>query len=325
MQHEGLYDPPDASSFFLIDKRDRRKQSKRNWVACMIRETYHRSLISQVRGWLSANRLRLFALGLALAAASPAWAWEPQPCDASTLAVVGKFLGRQDILPWTEDNQQGSAVIGAACKPWPDDAHLAVVAVAYWPNGSAPPEGTDATDALLVGMVDTSSGKLLHSYQTTIEEDAMTVLAENSLWIDTARYLLAPEVRAFGVVISSADRGPSCPDSGYEHELTLFVPDGEKLRPVFDTYLSLWQAIGNDPKCPPVNSESATLTIGIGKGSSHGFADLVVTAQRQVDRSNDDGSDEKVQSKTVRKTVQYDGHTYPFDSIPTFWQSYTRK
>jgi hypothetical protein len=299
---------------FSIDKRKR--------VACMIRRKNRSSWSGRVRGWLSANGLRLFALGLAVAAAAPAWADEVQPCDASTLAVVGKFLGRHDILPWTEDNAQGSAVIGTACKPWPDDTHLMVVAVAYWPNGSAPPEGTDGTDALLVGMVDTSSGKLLHSYQSTIEEDAMTVLAENSLQIDTARYLLAPGVRAFGVMISSAGRGPSCADSGYEHELTLFVPDGEKLRPVFDTYLSLWQAIGKDPKCPPVNSESATLTIGIGKGTSHGFADLVVTAQRQVDRSNDDGSDETLNKKTVRKTVQYDGQKYPFDSIPKFWQSY---
>ena len=149
----------------------------------------------------------------------------------------------------------------------------------------------------------------------------MTELDADSLWLDTARYRLAPGMRAFGVLVHSAVSGPSCPDAGFEDELTLLAPDGDKLRPVFDSYLHLWHSL-QEGQCPPARSESAELTLDIGPGTSHGYADLVVTAKVEADRSHAGGSDNQSSFRTVRQTVHYDGRSYPLDSIPKFWQAH---
>ncbi|MDH0335590.1 hypothetical protein [Metapseudomonas otitidis] len=188
-----------------------------------------------------------------------------------------------------------------------------IVALAYDSDASGGTPGERLLH-LLVARVDSASGRILERHEGNLEEDALLEISADSLWLDTARYRLAKDVRAFGVVISSQARGPSCPDAGMFDELTLFVPgEAATLRPVFTGYLREWitvqgtSCVNNDR----FRSEHARMTLAIGPKSSHGFADLILSAQVSDD-------DDKP-LRTVKKTLQYDGKTYPYSSTDTFW------
>lgn len=241
----------------------------------------------------------------------------PQPCDATTLQTLAELLGQQG---WkAPESAAATPVVAAACKPWPDDAKLQVVAVAY----SSPADKTEPGERalnLLVGQLDTASGKLVTRVDDSIGEDAMVEIDSSSLWLDTARYRLAPDVRGFGLIIGSVARGASCPDAWSYDDFSLYAPQGDKLKEVFRTYLRQWTTLegvvcGNSGR---LVIERSQLTLAMGAESHHGYADLVVSSkvQREADGDNVGAA------KTVRKTVSYDGTRYPFEEFSTFWQSH---
>ncbi len=141
--------------------------------------------------------------------------------------------------------------------------------------------------------------------------------------IDTAPYRLSPDVRAFGVVFTSSARGPSCPDANTGEELTLWVREGGRIRPVFGTNLYGWVSVEGDacgPGTGDARSEDARMTIAVEKTSSHGFADLSITAHiTKTQRKNGDYSD--TGKRTARTIVHYDGKSYGIDMFRNFWYS----
>lgn len=250
-------------------------------------------------------------LAAAASLANPAWARDAQPCEPALLNGIAQQLGQKGWQQPSYDSE--GPLVAAACKRWPDDARQSVVALVYDSDASAGTPGERLLH-LLVARVDSASGRILERHEGNLEEDALLEISADSLWLDTARYRLAKDVRAFGVVISSQARGPSCPDAGQFDELTLFVPgEAATLRPVFTGYLREWitvqgtSCVNNDR----FRSEHARMTLAIGPKSSHGFADLILSAQVSDD-------DDKP-LRTVKKTLQYDGKTYPYSPTDTFW------
>lgn len=249
---------------------------------------------------------------LALCLLSPlsACAEDPQQCDGTMLNRLASQLGQ---TAWHQpDDEQPGTLVAATCKPWPDDSNQTVVALAYDKNG----EGNQVDGrslVMLLGKADTQSGKLTALYREDGEEDASWELNRRALRIDTARYHLAPGVRAFGVITYSSARGPNCPDFNYNNLLTLVVPDGKTLRPVLKVYLDQWMQItGNTCSSSEASqSESAQITLSMGKEISHGFADIILTAQV----SGDEG-----QKRTVKKVLRYDGKRYPLEEYAIFWE-----
>ncbi|RDK87422.1 hypothetical protein [Enterobacillus tribolii] len=252
---------------------------------------------------------------LALCLAGAAHADDQQRCDETMLdALAGQLNMEGWALP---ENARSGTLVASACKPWPDDEKQTVVAVAYTDRDEHAAPG-ERNVHLLLAKADTRSGRLLSEYREDIGEDAMWEVGANSLRIDTARYHLAPGVRAFGINFHSAARGASCPDGWANNLLTLVVPEGRSLRPVFRTYLDQWESItpGLCPSDQQARVEASHLTIGIGKGKSAGFADLEIT-------SHVTESDETV--RTVKRVLRYDGKQYPFEEWSTFWMSTTRE
>ncbi|KAF1054121.1 MAG: hypothetical protein GAK43_01041 [Stenotrophomonas maltophilia] len=249
----------------------------------------------------------LLFTGLAQAAEHPA-----QPCDEATLHALGRQLGQPGwAVPGAESN---GPVVAAACKPWPDDDKRLAAAE---PGEQAAPGERNLH--LLVALLDRTSGTLQQHQDSPIGEDAMVELDSSSLWLDTARYRLAPEVRAFGVVVSSVARGASCPDGWGYDALSLYAPDGQQLREVFTTYLNQWFTL-RGTSCvsnKPFSLERSQLSLALGSSSHHGFADLVIRARVQ----REDDGEPSGKPRTVKTTVQYDGKRYPFDEFSTFWQS----
>ncbi|QRY79221.1 hypothetical protein JVX91_27250 [Pseudomonas sp. PDNC002] len=238
-----------------------------------------------------------------------------QPCDDGTLQTLAGLLGQQG---WqAPESGAATPVVAAACKAWPDDPKLEVVAVAY----SAANDKTESGERnlnLLVGQLDTSSGKLVTRVDDSIGEDAMVEIDSSSLWIDTARYRLAPDARGFGLIIGSVARGASCPDAWSYDDFSLYAPQGDTLKEVFRTYLRQWTTLEGQT-CSDEHTviERSQLTLSMGQESHHGYADLIISSKVQRESAGEDVG----ASRAVRKTVSYDGTRYPFEEFSTFWQS----
>ncbi|WP_448682650.1 PA3715 family protein [Pseudomonas nicosulfuronedens] len=252
---------------------------------------------------------------LALAGSAAAAERAAQPCDDATLQTLAGLLGQ----PGWQAPQSGAAtpVVAAACKPWPDDPQLQVVAVAYSAAGDKADPGERNLN-LLVGQLDTRSGKLVTRFDDSIGEDAMVEIDSSSLWLDTARYRLAPETRGFGLIIGSVARGASCPDAWSYDDFSLYAPQGDQLKEVFRTYLRQWTTLeGQTCSSERTVIERSQITLAMGQESHHGYTDLIISAKVQREAAGEDVG----APKTVRTTVSYDGTRYPFEEFPTFWQS----
>jgi hypothetical protein len=176
----------------------------------------------------------------------------------------------------------------------PNDERIILVAVGY----RLPGEQSDDKKGLLVAMLDTQVGKLIHSYKTTIPEDAITQLGTDSLWLDTALYLIAPDARAFGLVFTSIAPAPHGVEGWGNDELVLFVPDADALQPIFQIVLDWWH---EDDK----SSVSHSYTVGVGGRASHGRKDLIVNETIEIG-----GADGKVSSEKRHHMVRFDGSVY---------------
>jgi hypothetical protein len=244
---------------------------------------------------LVAPTMLLLTLCVAPAArASDAVPRRPQPCDAQTLAAVGKSLGQPNFRPRSVDSGD-SSVVAAACKALPSDKRILLVAVAY----ELPGQDSQDQKGLLVAMLDTDAGKLVRSYKTTIGEDALTQLGADSLWLDTAPYLLAPDQRAFGLVFTSIASAPRSVEGWGNDELVLFVPEADALQPIFQIVLSWWHE--NDDG----SVISHTCTVGVGDRASQGRKDLVVNETIEVT-----AADGKASSQKRHHLARFDGSVY---------------
>ncbi len=230
-----------------------------------------------------------FALTLALSMLAPfASAADDQACAAVDLAPVDAWLAKH---PWKVGKTSPDARVTAACKRSPADADVLIVAAAYV-------QGEDDKNEI-VALVDTKARAVRAAFTGTIAEDTITRVG--SFRIDTARYDLAPGVRAFGVDFSSIGRASGAAEfvrSGPER--TLFVQQGASLKPVLDGFsLTTWSAVPDRDR----GGELSHWTIAIGAGRSHGLADLVITRTTEPD---EDGRP----ALRERSVLHFDGKTY---------------
>jgi len=259
-----------------------------------------------------------FAPLLALVAASAVQAADNQVCGDDTVTAVARWAGIASARIAARDANR--LVIASACKVMPNAPETTIAAVAFdsLPKSKNPDESSKLQVIALV-----EGGKVVAAEKSVVEEDAATEIGENSYRIDTAPYRLSPDVRAFGVVFSSTAHGPSCPDAYMENEMTLWIREGARIRPVFGTNLNGWVATAGTacgPDTSDLRSESARMTIAVEKTSHNGFADLSITAHVMNAESNDDKQPD-AGKRTVRTVVKYDGKSYGSDMYRDFWYS----
>lgn len=263
-------------------------------------------------------KIRRFVPLLALAAAPAVHAADNQPCGDDTVTAVARWAGIASARIATRDADR--LVIASACKVMPNAPGTTIAAVAFDPlPKSKDPNESDKLQ--VVALVE--GGKVVAAERSVVQEDAATEIDENSYRIDTAPYRLSPDVRAFGVVFTSSAHGPSCPDANTSDELTLWVREGNRIRPVFATNLYGWVAVTGTacgPDTSDLRSESARMTIAVEKTSHNGFADLSITAHVTKMESDDDKSPD-AGKRTVRMVVKYDGRSYGSDMYRNFWYS----
>ena len=214
---------------------------------------------------------------------------------------VSEFAPRQD----------GGNVISAACRIWPYKTNLLLAAFAY-------DEGVEYEKQLVVLILDHKKRYVISGYRRDIAEDAVTEVGEYSLKLDTARYQLAEGVRAFGIRFNSSANGANCGDGYWSDELTLFVAERKKLRPVLSLNLSQQRWLRG---CPTATAgalwEDALLTIGTADTITNGFRDLVVNAKITVNSEGAPNGDHK--DHIERHTLHYDGKTYKKGQSVSWW------
>ncbi|WP_416269977.1 multidrug ABC transporter ATPase (plasmid) [Burkholderia cepacia] len=250
-----------------------------------------------------------FAPMLALAVAPVTHAADNQSCSDDIVTAIARWAGIASARISTRDADR--LVVASACKVMPNAPETTIAAVAFdsLPKSKNPIESNKLQVVALV-----EGGKVVAAEKSVVEEDAVTSVDQNSYRIDTAPYRLSPDVRAFGVVFTSSANVPHCAEAYAENELTLWVREGNRIRPVFGTNLDGWTIVKGSPCGPEIGdtlTESAHMTIAVERTSSHGFADLSITARVDPPRNKD--------KRQIRTTVRYDGKSYGIDMFRTFW------
>lgn len=199
--------------------------------------------------------------------------------------------------------------LAIACKPMPSNPARSIVALVYI-NGADSAEGSDERDYDLdVLIVNSSDGKVLRRSHLdgAIGSDANRFVGFD---IDTANYLLAPGVRAFGVTISH--EGSSSVDPSRDTELRLFAEQNGELRQVLDQ-LRVKEYHGESNGNCNGRFEQVRRTIAPGKAGPHGLADLIVTARSTVTKDilkGEECSYVEGASQLMRTTFRYNGAIY---------------
>lgn len=249
---------------------------------------------------------------LGLWSAVPAWARETQECD---VPAVARALQKRLAIAFAREGQSGD-VIDLVCKPHPEFKPLTIVALFHDIKDDA---GAYAADqrGLVVAVVDTRRATVKHLYRETLELNPGIRITGTSLSIDTARYELAPDVRAFGVRMDIG-HSPKCADGGTSRYLTLLVLDGKGLRPVLKRQplrvwtVAKWNLADNIDACSIDTVNEADLILTLGAGSSHGWRDLNVTARIQSHGpGQQEGGGQRGPRKKTLTTLHYDGEQYP--------------
>ncbi len=195
----------------------------------------------------------------------------------------------------------------AVCRINPADPSQVLAALPIETNVD---EDRQGDYGLEVVVADAVSGKIIaHHYQeAAIVSDAVQF---SSLALDTARYQLAPGLRAFGVRIGHT--GASRVNPFGSEILKLYVYDGAQLRQVMNQ-LVVNQSGGEwDGVCAGEFNETKR-TVAIGKPGKDGFASLRVseksTGSRAVVKGDDDCEETESASTTATYRLEYDGSRY---------------
>jgi hypothetical protein len=198
----------------------------------------------------------------------------------------------------------------SVCKDWPAYPGLSITALSQFESGySASDSGPQGKYDLDLAVVSAGNSVPLATYHksSAFESDAIEY---KDLQLDTARYKLTPELRAFGVLVTFTGSSRVNPVS--EKMLSLYVKEGGKLRPVLDKLLTSEYGGEWDGTCAGELYQH-TRTLEIGKTSSHGYADLIVKTVTFTEVGKGEGEaceSKSTTSKPVLTTLRYDGKTY---------------
>lgn len=221
------------------------------------------------------------------------------------VALCGWLMAGQVFAECTPAPVAGEDDV-SVCKDWPAYPGLTLSAKTRFVRGTANALG--AHDLDLSVLQDGQANSLATYHQAAAF--VMDGVHLRELALDTARYKLTPDLRAFGVRARLTNGSRLNPRD--ESQLTLYVREGTKLRPVLRQLLVYEYGGEWDDNCAGERFEISR-TVEIAKTSSHGYADLIVKTQQTDTTSVGDENaceDKSNVYKPVLTTLHYDGKTY---------------
>lgn len=218
--------------------------------------------------------------------------------------LIGSVLSQEiGVAEWSDRASAGTEVLDLVCARHPVHPERTIVALFHDLGTASAPE--DAYVAgFVVAVIDLQRSRILSIYRSEIEEDGGTrIRGGGKLRLDTARYYLKPNVRAIGVRMNIA-YSPHAAEGGHGDQLTLFVEEGKKLRPVLsDLAMSSWEMLDSsgcfvqtETSELPCVIEDQVRTLALAPSSTNGWRDLVLTTTSTV---RDSGAPGKRQVERV--------------------------
>lgn len=193
------------------------------------------------------------------------------------------------------------------CKAWPAFNNQAIsLKSTYVPDSGSDDAGVFDLD---LAIIDSSNWKTLATYTKPGAYNSDAIALDN-LVIDTARYRLASDVRAFGLRSKFLHSSHAIP---YEKtDLALFVREGNKLRPVLEG-LVVYKDNGEWMDDCVGESTKVRRTVEMASTSHNGFADLIVTSNASkltTFKSGKECLSKTTDLKKTQITLSYDGTQY---------------
>ncbi|MDN4588649.1 hypothetical protein DBA29_09110 [Xenophilus aerolatus] len=201
----------------------------------------------------------------------------------------------------------------AACKPWPAYPGRSIVVLPLVNGVAKDARKTLDLEVLVIQRPDNGNTErdtvLARLYQPeAIEEDAIRI---QDIRIDTARYVLSPEARAFGLRVRY--NGSSRANPYASETLRLYVPQGARLRQVLDEVVIDRDSGEWDTQCNGRFEQLRTL-LSVGHGRSEGFADLTLSRNLTQSRAqvHEDGhcNEKALPPQYSSVVLHYDGERY---------------
>lgn len=200
----------------------------------------------------------------------------------------------------------------AACRKDPADTRHAIVAFASLDSNGhdGPGNGTERYD-LDIAIIDIDSSEILaRRYEANAILSGAVRL--NRLWLDTARYDLAPGQRAFGVRTRSDATCEQC-EYGIT-KLRLYLRDGKQLHPLLTTTVAETSnsrgALGIFAGTPVTTTVLCT-----GRGTHHGLTDIWASSVITNSAVGEDTTHIPCGSTTPDRTLwRYNGKQYVEDA-----------
>lgn len=226
----------------------------------------------------------------------------------SSIAVLGLIIAAGQAQAGCEEAPFGERTF-TICKVWPAYDDQSIVATSTFKPDSGDANNDGGNVDLELSLIHSSSSKRLASYH---KKDAYysDAVAYEGLSIDTARYKLTTDSRAFG--IRSSFEHSSSVNPFHKTELALYLKEGDALRPVLEGLVISTSRGEWDGNCAG-EGERTQRTVDIGNTTHNGFADLVVSSTVTVTKSflvGDECKDTSRKLKTTRVTLNYDGKQY---------------
>ncbi|WP_415759464.1 hypothetical protein [Pseudomonas sp. LT1P18] len=226
----------------------------------------------------------------------------------NSLALLSLVTAVSQAQAGCEDAPFGERTF-TICKVWPAYDDQSIVATSTFKPDSGDANNDGGNVDLELSLIHSSSSKRLASYH---KKDAYysDAVAYEGLSIDTARYKLTTDSRAFG--IRSSFEHSSSVNPYHKTELALYLKEGDTLRPVLEGLVISTSRGEWDGNCAG-EGERTQRTVDIGNTTHNGFADLVVSSTVTETKNflvGDECKDTSRKLKTTRVTLNYDGKQY---------------
>ncbi len=200
----------------------------------------------------------------------------------------------------------------AVCEPWRAVPGRFVVVLPM------PRPGLDAgatrfdLDVLVIQQADNGNTERARIVSRLFEEDALAQDAVRiaEIRLDTARYALAPEARAFGLRVLY--QGASRANPYARETVSLYMPQGQKLARVLDPLEMTLERGEWDTSCTGT-FETMRGTLAVMRTTSNGLADLMLRRTRSSTRSLLQGDECVTQERPATSdsvVLRYDGARY---------------
>ncbi len=225
------------------------------------------------------------------------------------LALCGVLMAGQVLADCVPEPVTGELDY-SVCKEWPAYPGLTIGAKALFKRKPTPGDvDSNGIYDFDLSVFQESKTEPLATYHqaAAFEQNGVAV---NELTLDTARYKLTSDLRAFGVRVRLSNGSRLTPVDETHH--SIYVLEGDKLRPVL-RQLVVYENVGEwDSNCDSQRFEISR-TVEIAKTSSHGYADLIVKTQQTNTTSVGEGDaceDKTSVSSPELTTIRYDGKSY---------------